>query len=113
MSAADAEVVRGLYDAFNRRDVDAWIASFAPHATWHEIPSGEVFDVPDGVRAYYERFATAFPDGEKATRSPIPKRPSRVRVGFPVFTSQRSMAPSPNDTASRLPSREKAASADR
>lgn len=63
MSAADAEVVRGLYDAFNRRDVDAWIAGFAAHATWHEIPSGEVFDVPDGVRLYYERFATAFPDG--------------------------------------------------
>jgi ketosteroid isomerase-like protein len=61
MSAAD--VVLGLYDAFNRRDVDAWLASFAPDATWHEILSGEVFDVPDGVRLYYERFAAAFPDG--------------------------------------------------
>ena len=65
MSAArpDADVVRALYDAFNRRDVDAWLACFAPDATWHEIPSGEVFDFPDGVRAYFERFATAFPDG--------------------------------------------------
>jgi ketosteroid isomerase-like protein len=64
MSAGDAEVVRGLYDAFNRRDLDAWLGSFAPGATWHEIPSGEVFDVPDGVRLYYERFASAFPDGQ-------------------------------------------------
>ena len=63
MSADEVEVVRGLYDAFNRRDLDAWLASFAPSATWHEIPTGEVFGVPDGVRLYYERFATAFPDG--------------------------------------------------
>jgi steroid delta-isomerase-like uncharacterized protein len=63
MSAGDAEVVRRLYDAFNRRDLDAWLGLFAPDATWHEIPSGEVFDVPDGVRLYYERFASAFPDG--------------------------------------------------
>jgi ketosteroid isomerase-like protein len=63
VSAADADAVRALYDAFNRRDLDAWIAAFAPHAIWHEMPSGEVFDVPDGIRVYYERFATAFPDG--------------------------------------------------
>jgi steroid delta-isomerase-like uncharacterized protein len=64
MSAGDAEVVRGLYDAFNRRDLDAWLGSFAPGATWQDIPSGEVFDVRDGVRLYYERFARAFPDGQ-------------------------------------------------
>jgi ketosteroid isomerase-like protein len=63
MSATAAAAARRLYDAFNRRDIDAWLAAFAPSATWHEIPSGEVFDVPDGVRLYYERFATAFPDG--------------------------------------------------
>jgi ketosteroid isomerase-like protein len=63
VSATAAEAARGLYEAFNRRDIDGWVAAFAPEATWHEMPSGEVFGVPDGVRLYYERFATAFPDG--------------------------------------------------
>jgi steroid delta-isomerase-like uncharacterized protein len=63
MSTRDTEAVSAIYEAFNRRDVDGWLAAFAPTATWHEIPTGEVFGVPDGVRAYYERFAAAFPDG--------------------------------------------------
>jgi steroid delta-isomerase-like uncharacterized protein len=59
-----AEVVRGLYEAFNRRDLAGWLGPFARDATWHEIPSGEVFDVPEGLTLYYERFASAFPDGQ-------------------------------------------------
>jgi steroid delta-isomerase-like uncharacterized protein len=61
MSAA---LVSSLYEAFNRRDLEGWLTPFAPGATWHEIPSGEVFDVPDGLTSYFHRFADAFPDGQ-------------------------------------------------
>ncbi|MEA2178879.1 MAG: hypothetical protein QOG77_2176 [Solirubrobacteraceae bacterium] len=50
MSTRDTEAVSAMYEAFNRRDVDGWLAAFAPTATWHEIPTGEVFGVPDVSR---------------------------------------------------------------
>jgi steroid delta-isomerase-like uncharacterized protein len=64
MSAADNEkAVRALYDAWNRRDLNAWVGAFTPEATWHNVPTGETFTGPDGMARNYRNWDVPFPEG--------------------------------------------------
>ena len=42
MPQENIEIVRGAAEAFNRRDVDAWLAHFDPDVVWYAFP-----DEPD------------------------------------------------------------------
>jgi ketosteroid isomerase-like protein len=60
----NAAAVRALYHAWNVRDLPAWVAAFTPDATWTNIPSGEVFIGPEGMRENYANWNVPFPDGQ-------------------------------------------------
>jgi hypothetical protein len=54
----EARVVQALIDAFNRRDVDAYMANHAPAVVYYEFPADTVFSGAARIRAHYtELFA--------------------------------------------------------
>ena len=63
-AAVNERAVRALYDAWNRRDLDAWVGAFTPEATWHNIPTGETFTGRDGMAQKYRNWDVPFPDGQ-------------------------------------------------
>lgn len=44
------------------QDFDATLATFLDHGRYEIVPTGEVFDTDEDVRAYHVRTRTAFPD---------------------------------------------------
>ncbi|UOT03271.1 ester cyclase [Rhodococcus opacus] len=56
--------VRGLYEAWNVRDLPSWVAAFTAAATWTNIPTGEVFTGPAGMEQNYVNWNIPFPDGQ-------------------------------------------------
>lgn len=62
--AENGQFVRGLYEAWNRRDFDELRASVAPDAVLTEVGSGQTFRGPDGALQYNTAWAEAFPDGK-------------------------------------------------
>lgn len=38
MSNPDFDIVAALYEAWNTRDIAAWVDSFTPDATWTNLP---------------------------------------------------------------------------
>ena len=63
-SPADVAVIANLYAAYNRRDIEAWAASFAVDATWTNVPTDETFVGPDGQRDNYAAWNGPFPAGQ-------------------------------------------------
>ncbi|EME51044.1 hypothetical protein G352_26437 [Rhodococcus ruber BKS 20-38] len=61
--------VTALYDAWNRRDIEAWVQSFTLEATWTNLPTGETHAGPDGMAQNYRNWDEPFPNGtcEKLT----------------------------------------------
>ncbi len=64
--ADNAELVRGLVEAWNNRDFDYIADCTAPDAVTTMVGTGATFQGPEGSRQYDEMWAGAFPDG-KAT----------------------------------------------
>ena len=62
--ADNIEFIRGLYDAWNRRDLDAQADGTASDGIITIVGSGDVFEGPDGARRYAESWAAGFPDGQ-------------------------------------------------
>ena len=62
--ADNANLVRGLFEAWNQRNFDEIAASTAPDATITVVGSGDTFEGIEGVRTYNEMWATGFPDGK-------------------------------------------------
>jgi steroid delta-isomerase-like uncharacterized protein len=58
----NATVVRALYDAFNRRDMDRSLALVTDDVKWMNIPFNTSFDGRKGYREYLENWTTAMPD---------------------------------------------------
>jgi ketosteroid isomerase-like protein len=55
MSQPTPETIRAAYDAFNRRDIEAWLANFAEDCEAHdlkEFPDTEVYYGHAGQRAW-------------------------------------------------------------
>jgi ketosteroid isomerase-like protein len=60
-----AAAIRRLYDAFNRRDVDAVLAALAPDVAWPNMLDNITIHGHDAVRAYWLRqFETTAPNVE-------------------------------------------------
>jgi hypothetical protein len=60
-----AAAIRQLYDAFNRRDVDAVLAALAPDVAWPNMIDNITIHGHDAVRAYWLRqFETTAPNVE-------------------------------------------------
>ncbi|MBY4403330.1 nuclear transport factor 2 family protein [Rhodococcus fascians] len=56
--------VRALYNAWNVRDLTAWVDAFTPDARWTNVPSGETFTGPEGMEQNYTNWNVPFPDGQ-------------------------------------------------
>ena len=63
MPHSDLDTVRALYDAWNRRDIDAWVESFTPNATWTNLPTSEIHLGHQGMAENYRHWDGPFPDG--------------------------------------------------
>jgi steroid delta-isomerase-like uncharacterized protein len=61
--AENADLIRSIYDAFNRRDFDYIRECTAPDAVLTDVGTGERFEGRDGGYRYNTMWADAFPDG--------------------------------------------------
>lgn len=62
--AENEQLVRSLYEAWNRRDFDSIRESVAPDAVLTDTGSGQTFRGADGVEQYNKAWAGGFPDGK-------------------------------------------------
>jgi steroid delta-isomerase-like uncharacterized protein len=62
MSEDNIAVVRSLFDAFNRGDLDRAAALVSDDFELIDVPSGETFHGPDGCRRWLGTFRAALPD---------------------------------------------------
>lgn len=62
--ADNAEFVRSLYEAWNRRDFDMIAQACTPETVITDVGSGATFRGPDGAIAYNTAWADGFPDGQ-------------------------------------------------
>jgi ketosteroid isomerase-like protein len=65
MSRENVELVRDAAEAFNRRDLDAWVAHFDPDIVWHAFPDEPdpgPFHGHDAVRAMATRWTDVLSD---------------------------------------------------
>jgi predicted ester cyclase len=62
--ADNVDLIRSLYDAWNRRDLDAQADATAPGGRITVVGTGDVFEGPEGTRRYAESWAGGFPDGQ-------------------------------------------------
>lgn len=58
----NAEVVRAIYDSFNRRDLDGYMAAFSEDSIWREMATGTVYEGPEGQRSNYAATVENVPD---------------------------------------------------
>ena len=58
----EVDRLRAGYDAFNRRDFEAFLADVAPDAEWwvDALPGPELYEGREGARRYCEQLAAAF-----------------------------------------------------
>lgn len=61
--ADNATLIRSLYDAWNRRDLDAQAAAMAPDGTITFMGTGETFTGPEGALKFGQAWLNGFPDG--------------------------------------------------
>ena len=57
-----ADTARAVYDAWERRDLDAVVENMADDVALHDTVSGQVINGTTDVRAYFASWATACPD---------------------------------------------------
>ena len=59
MSSENVEMIRRATDAFNRRDIDGWLAHFDPDIVWYafpEEPEPGPFQGSEAIRAMADRW---------------------------------------------------------
>lgn len=65
MSREQAEIVRAQWEAYNRGDIDAFLAPVDPECEFHEdpaFPEAGVYRGPEEIRAYISHFREAMAD---------------------------------------------------
>jgi steroid delta-isomerase-like uncharacterized protein len=62
--ADNISLIRSLYDAWNARDFEQGAEAMAPDGKITLAGTGDVFEGPDGSRAYSASWANGFPDGQ-------------------------------------------------
>jgi ketosteroid isomerase-like protein len=66
MSQENVELLHRAYDAFNRRDLDAFLALCAPEVAFisflMQVEGGDPYRGHDGVRSWWERLLGISPD---------------------------------------------------
>jgi len=65
MAQETLEWLRRSYDAFNARDLEAWMGAFDPEITWQaarEDPDASLHVGRDGIRKYAEQWIEAWDD---------------------------------------------------
>lgn len=55
---AEERVVQAHLDAFNRRDIEAYMATLAPGAVFFEFPADTVFNGAERIRTHYTELFT-------------------------------------------------------
>jgi steroid delta-isomerase-like uncharacterized protein len=71
VAAAADNPLLGVIEAFNDRDVERALSLIAEDCEVLEVPTGERWSGREGVRAEFERWATALPDGKQEVRNMI------------------------------------------
>ena len=65
MSQENVDLARRMWDAFNRRDLEAWLEGFDPEVEWHtarEDPDAGVHHGRPGLMGYAEQWLDAYDD---------------------------------------------------
>jgi ketosteroid isomerase-like protein len=65
VSGEQAEIVRAQWEAYNRGDMDAFLAPIDPDCEFHEdpaFPEAGVYRGPEEIRAYISQFREAMAD---------------------------------------------------
>jgi ketosteroid isomerase-like protein len=66
MSQENVELLHHAFDAFNRRDLDAFLALCNPDlefiSYWMQVEGGGAYRGHDGVRDWWERLLDVYPD---------------------------------------------------
>ncbi len=57
-------IVRIFHESWDMRDPERGVTAIAEDCRFEDVPRGEAQIGPDGYRADYHRWRTAFPDGE-------------------------------------------------
>lgn len=65
----NATLVRGMYEAFNRKDFNAIQNLGAPTTEWLEVPFREAMKGPSALKEVWQGWAGVFPDGNIEVRS--------------------------------------------
>jgi steroid delta-isomerase-like uncharacterized protein len=69
MSAKDNErIARAIFDAFNNRKIDDALKLVADKLEYRDVPTGEVFRGPDGMRKFMEGWIQAFDDAKASVQ---------------------------------------------
>jgi steroid delta-isomerase-like uncharacterized protein len=55
-------LVRKLYTAFNNRNFEETAKLVSPNFEWRDIPTGEVYRGPEGIKQFMEHWTKAFKD---------------------------------------------------
>lgn len=55
------QIIRTYIDAFNRHDLDAWLATFAPDGTYHDPTTTQPLS-GQALKNHFDRVLTRFPD---------------------------------------------------
>ena len=81
MSQPTPEMIRASFDAFNRRDYEAWLADFAEDCEGHDLkeaPDTDVYYGHAGLRTLLESHAAARREGVELELLPGPEAVQRV-----------------------------------
>jgi ketosteroid isomerase-like protein len=66
MSEENVKLLHGVFDAFNRRDIDAFLTLCDPDVEfisyWLQVEGGGSYRGHDGVRDWWERLLEVYPD---------------------------------------------------
>jgi ketosteroid isomerase-like protein len=106
MSEENVNLVHGGFDAFNRRDLDAFLTR-CDHdvefiSYWLQVDGGGAYRGHDGVRDWWERLLDVYPDFTaevEDVRDLGDRTVSRVRFSRPWRSERR--ADQPDNVASR------------
>lgn len=69
--ADNAAIAKSFFEAWNERDFERGAALAAEDAEIVEVPTGEKFRGPNGLRQEYEKWATGLPDGKVEIRNVV------------------------------------------
>jgi ketosteroid isomerase-like protein len=95
MAASDLEVVRLRNEAFNRKDVDAYLALTDPEVAYdqpRELPGAGTYSGHEGIREYFANLEAAWESATAEIEELIDAGDSVVSIGHTAYRGRTSGA---------------------